>query len=88
MGIAHVDRTVPELKNDLFRSCDESVSIRVLNSQQKSDLFHFKVMELKVHEDTKGYSCCKVRFHFLFELLRKRVNDKLQIFEWNVNQTP
>ena len=48
---------------------DKEVNVKVVTSQQKSDLFHFKVMELKVHEDTKHYSECKVRFHFFFELL-------------------
>ena len=60
----------------------------MLNSAQKSDLFHFKVMELKVHEDNGNVSECKVRFHFFFELLRQRIRDKLENFEWDVNADP
>ena len=72
----------------MFRSSNSKVKVKVLNSQQKSDLFHFKVIQLRVHEDTRGSSSCKVRFHFFFELLRKRVKNELEIFDWNVNHAP
>ena len=87
-GIAHLDQRMPQLKGDMFRSSNSKVKVKVLNSQQKSDLFHFKVMQLRVHEDTKSSSSCKIRFHFFFELLRKRVKNELEIFDWNVNHSP
>ena len=45
-------------------------------------------MQLRVYEDTKGKSSCKLRFHFYFELLRKKVINSLKIFDWNINQNP
>ena len=41
-----------------------------MNSPQKSEYFHFKVMQLKSYEDTKTISECKVRFHFFFEIFK------------------
>ena len=51
-GTSKADKTVQKLDKDLFRARDDNIEVRVLNSQHKTDLFHFKVMELKVHEDT------------------------------------
>ena len=56
--------------------------IRVLNSQQQADIFHFKVMQLKVFEDfpenSKKYSECKLRFHFTHDLLKIKERDYLK----------
>jgi len=59
----------------------------VLNSQQKSNLYHFKVMQLKTHEDTKGASECKVRFHFMFELIEKKQSN-LANYDWSETSNP
>ena len=63
----------------------------MVNSVQKTELYHFKVMELKSHEDTKdttGFSSCKLRFHFFFHLLQKLDLQHLQNYDWDVNSTP
>ena len=59
----------------------------MLNSHQKANLYHFKVMELKTHEDTKGASECHVRFHFMFELIEKKMSH-LANYEWSVKSNP
>lgn len=47
-----------QLENDLFvannsqSNQSKQVDIQVVNSQQMSNLYHFKVMQLRVHEDT------------------------------------
>ena len=87
-GSVKRDKDVQRLGNGLFKAKDDKVEVKVLNSYQKSDIFHFKVMELKVHEDTDDVSECKVRFHFYFELLRQKVRSKLDQFEWDINSDP
>ena len=62
---------VPQLRDDVFTSEDPSLKIKLFNSQQRTDLFHFKVMQLRTHEDTDGLSDCSLRFHFFFPLIRK-----------------
>ena len=53
------------------------MDVQILNSFQNTDLYHFKVMSLKTHEDdTKSSNECKLNFHFFFELIRKNVNDQ------------
>jgi hypothetical protein len=66
------------------------VTIDVQNSTTSADLFHFKVMELKTFEDDKNAegSQCRVRFHFLFDLIRKQKDDALENFDWDVDSTP
>ena len=76
------------LTNELFTSTREGLNVEVLNSQQQSELFHFKVMELKVHGDTGSHSECRVRFHFFFDLLRQQNQEKLNEFDWNINAKP
>lgn len=76
------------MDSKLFSPREEGFEVKVLNSQQRSDLFHFKVMELKVHDDTKSHSECQVRFHFFFELLRPKVRDELEEFDWDINSNP
>jgi len=51
-------------------------------------MFHFKVMELRTHEDTKQRSELKVRFHFLFDLIKKVNRPELEQFDWNVDSKP
>lgn len=38
--------------------------------------------------DTKGKSECKVKFHFLKELIVKQEVDNLAEFDWDVNGDP
>ena len=93
-GTVKANKGIMKLGDGLFKARDDKINVRVLNSQQKSELFHFKVMQLRVHEDEpKGLSECKVRFHFFFELLKKKVREnsgeaKLSLFEWDVNSNP
>lgn len=60
----------------------------MLNSQQQSELYHFKVMELQTHEDTREASVCKLKFHFMFDLIKKKERDHLKMFEWDINSNP
>lgn len=87
-GSVKRDKDVKALGNGLFKARDDKVEVKVRNSYQKSDIFHFKVMELKVHADTDDVSECRVRFHFFFELLRQKVRDKLDQFMWDVSSNP
>ena len=64
------------------------MDIQILNSQQKAELYHFKVMELRTHEDTKDNSQCRLRFHFIFDLIKKKKRDYLKSFDWDVNSDP
>ena len=45
-------------------------------------------MQLRVHEDTKGASQCKVRFHFLFKMIRKSVDQSEKLCDWDINSRP
>ena len=45
-------------------------------------------MELKTHEDTKGFSNCRLRFHFLFDMIRRRERQHLKNFDWDINSNP
>ena len=76
-----IDKNVPQLPEKLFKDHSKTTDVKVLNSQQKSDLYHFKVMELQTYEDLKEsgqISKCKVRFHFFFDILRPKNRTKLQ----------
>ena len=70
-GTCKIDKNVPQLSESLFKAKQNDVNVEVLNSQHKSDLYHFKVMQLRNYEDTETRGECKVRFHFYFELLRR-----------------
>ena len=89
-GLINADAKVKQLPKDLFRAAPAHVSIDILNSQQNADLFHFKVMELRTYEDQPEVlgSTCRLRFHFMFPLIRKQLNDKLENFDWDVDSTP
>lgn len=74
------------------------MAVNVVNSQQRSKLYLFKVMQLKVFEDidlshpkwTNGEltpSECKVKFNFTFPLIEKSKND-LKHFDWDVSSKP
>ena len=69
-------------------SYNEEMKIKIINSVQKTDLYHFKVMELKSHEDTQKESSCKLRFHFFFEILKKEELEHLKNYDWDVNSSP
>ena len=45
-------------------------------------------MELKTHEDTKGHSQVKLKFHFMFEMIKKNHKDYLKNFDWDINSNP
>ena len=65
----------------------------MVKSQQRSNLFHFKVMELTSHEDRDPRdgivgSECTLKFHFFFDLLRIQLDEKLEKFTWDVNSKP
>ena len=86
-----MDKKIPKLLESLFVSSKEdNMKVKVLNSQQKSNLFHFKVMELKVHEDTNNHSVVREKFNFFFEMLKTKDEKKnpLECFEWDVNSNP
>ena len=50
MGLVNLDKNTAILEKELFKPTPD-MRIDILNSQQKAELFHFKVMELKVFED-------------------------------------
>ena len=82
---------MPRLKDDMFTSADPDIRIKLSNSYQKTDLFHFKVMELQTHEDTGGQSDCNLRFHFFFPLIRKiqrNYSENWKKFDWNISNNP
>ena len=60
----------------------------VHDSNNRFEWHHFKVMQLRVHEDTKDQSECKVRFHFYHEMLKKRSQDQLKSVEWDIGSKP
>ena len=62
--------------------------VKVRNSQQKADLYHFKVMELRAHEDTHVKSVCRLRFHFIFDMIRRKTRDDLSNMSWDINSNP
>ena len=66
----------------------ENIHVDILNSHQKSDIYHFKVMSLQSHEDTKDFSNCKLLFHFIFNLIKPKDNKYLSKFEWDINAEP
>lgn len=69
-----LDKSVGALDTDLFRSRNDDLDIKVMNSQHQSNIYHFKVMKLRTREDTGGRSECSLLFHFFFELIKKSVN--------------
>ena len=93
LGVVKLDKNMTELDKQLFVSQENRLPIEILNSAQKSDLYHFKVMELKSHEDTKERSECSIRFHFFFELIRPRDPRKneartKEAFDWDIKKKP
>ena len=45
-------------------------------------------MELKTHEDTGTGSHCKLKFHFMFDIILKKERNNLKMFEWDINSNP
>ena len=45
-------------------------------------------MELKVHEDTKETSECRLKFHFIFDMIRKQKSEELKEFDWDISSNP
>ena len=70
------------------------VNIEVRNSQQQSNLYHFRVMQLRTREDFEKKkfkkSECKLRFHFYFSLIKQQDHEDLKMkdFEWDINTKP
>ena len=60
-----------KLEKNLFKT-DKEIKIDIRDSQREAEMFHFKVMSLKGHEDTKDQSECKKLFHFLFPLIKTK----------------
>ena len=83
-----VEAGVDRLPAALFKT-KPHMDINIRNSQQKAELFHFKVMQLSVHEDHPDRkSECSVRFQFVFDIIRKKERDYLKDFDWDVCSTP
>jgi hypothetical protein len=87
-GLVNVDKKVKPLGNDFLQVDNDKMPIFILNSQQKADLYHFKVMELKTHEDTGGASVCRLRFHFFFDIIRTKKREDLSKMAWDINSDP
>ena len=85
--MVNIDQNVKRLEENLFMP-HPAIPIEILNSQQESELYHFKVMELRTHEDTGGFSNCRLRFHFLFDMIKRRERQHLKNFDWDVNSNP
>ena len=45
-------------------------------------------MQLSTHEDTQAGSECKLRFHFLFNMMKKIPREDLEAFDWDINSNP
>ena len=75
-------------EDKLLRIEKQKMAVQILNSQQKADLYHFKVMELQTHEDTKGESILRLRFHFLFDMIRKVERSHLRNMNWDISSNP
>ena len=60
----------------------------MLDSQQRTVYHHFKVMQLRTHEDTGKGSECRLKFHFMFELVQKKRREHLGGYEWDINSNP
>ena len=46
-----ISKDMSTLEKNLFKS-DKEIKIDIRDSQREAEMFHFKVMSLKVHEDT------------------------------------
>ena len=53
-----------------------------------AEWYHFKVMELRTHEDTKDFSECKLKFHFMHDMIVPQQRDYLKKFDWDINSKP
>ena len=85
-GNINLDKGVFKLTNDIFVPEDnQNAEVQVLNTQQQASLYHFKVMELKVHEDTTVESECRLRFHFIFDMIKSKKRKKLEDFVWDIS---
>ena len=43
---------------------------------------------MRTHEDTGKKSECRVRFHFIFDIIKEIKNPMLKQFDWDVNSEP
>ena len=87
-SLSVLGRSINNLEQDIVKPRDSDIKLKVLSSMQKADLYHFKVMELRAHEDTKGMSDCSLKFHFMFECLKQKEREYLKIFEWDIASKP
>ena len=66
-----------------------SKACKLIDSTLKFDLFHFKVMQLRTFDDTGLVNECKVAFHFMHRLIKKKKSandDDLIDPEWDFGQ--
>ena len=56
---------------DLFKAKTDDYDVKVRDSLHEFKDYHFKVLRLRSHEDTKQASECKVLFHFFFRMISK-----------------
>ena len=76
-GLVSIEAGIERLPASLF-SPSPNMDLNIRNSQQKAELHHFKVMQLSVHEDDRGSkSKLDCRFHFLFDMVRKKPRNYL-----------
>ena len=84
-----IDKHMMPLKPDMMKSINKKeVNLKVVQSYQQIDWYHFKVMELTTFEDTRKNSSCRVRFHFMFDLLKKKERSELKGYEWDMGNAP
>lgn len=55
-GLVNCDKSIQFLDKSFLQPGNRDTSIEIINSDQQADLYHFKVMQLRTHEDTKGAS--------------------------------
>jgi hypothetical protein len=83
-----VDSEFGKVNSDLIKAADSDIKIDALASENFADLYLFRVMSLKGHEDTMGHSQVDMRFQFLHPMIRKVNDPKQENFDWNISQDP
>ena len=87
LGFVGICPSVSAVDQDLLRPAKKT-TIDVFNSHSSHQLHHFRVLQLRSHEDTGAGSECKLRFHFFFKMFKAQESKTLQNFEWNVCINP
>lgn len=83
----NIEENVRLLEKSLFIA-NKDIKIDILDSQSLVELYHFKVMSLRVHEDTKSNSVCSLLFHFIFPLIKQKTREYLKNYDWNIDEKP